>query len=83
MDRFILWSISFDQENCDLSFFATQVQVPCINQGTQEMISEMFLDLGITTFNLNKINKLIIDPSSYSNKNFTIPSNINKLYQLK
>lgn len=49
MDRFILWSVSFDKENCDLSFFATQVQVPCINKGTQEMILDMLLDLGIIT----------------------------------
>ncbi|HBE16722.1 MAG TPA: hypothetical protein DEG17_07990 [Cyanobacteria bacterium UBA11149] len=48
METFILWSPSFDERVRELSFFATEVQIQRINQGTQEMLQEMLHDIGIS-----------------------------------
>ncbi|HAX77055.1 MAG TPA: hypothetical protein DCY88_14760 [Cyanobacteria bacterium UBA11372] len=48
MENFILWSVSFDEQVRELSFFATPVQIKRINKGTQEMVREMINDLGIS-----------------------------------
>ncbi len=46
MENFILWSVSSDEKNSELSSFATAVQIQRINQGTQEAIAKMLNDLG-------------------------------------
>lgn len=48
MENFILSSVSFDEQVRELSFFATPIQLQRINKGTQEMVTEMIEDLGIS-----------------------------------
>lgn len=54
MENFILWSVSFDKKERELSFFATWVQVQRINKGTRKMVAEMIDDLGITGVSFEK-----------------------------
>lgn len=45
MENFILWSVSFDSSSQKLSFFASSVHRKGINEGTDEMITQMLDDL--------------------------------------
>jgi hypothetical protein len=47
MENFILWNSDIDLNASQLSFFATRIQLPCINEGTRNMIDKMLSDLGI------------------------------------
>jgi hypothetical protein len=56
MENFILSSVSFNEEVRELSFFATPVHIKRINKGTQEMITEMIEDLGISEVSFERWN---------------------------
>ena len=45
MENFMLWGITVEPGTSSLSFFATRIQVPCIHQGTREMIDTMLADI--------------------------------------
>ena len=52
MENFILWNVSSDEKINQLSLFATSVQIPRINKGTQKMLVEMLNDLGSPEVNI-------------------------------
>jgi hypothetical protein len=54
MENFILWNLSHNKTNQELSFFATSIQIQKINQGTEEMLNQMLEDLALSNISYQK-----------------------------